>query len=51
MVLQYMKEETLPCALMQDVLLPDQRAIFPIKTKLFITTGSLRSPKHNRVTE
>jgi hypothetical protein len=51
MVLQYMKEETLPYALMQDVLLPDQRAIYRIKTNLLVTTGSVRSPEQNRITE
>lgn len=40
MVLQYMKEETLPRALMQGVLLPDQRAIYHIKTKLLVAAFS-----------
>lgn len=51
MVLQYMREETLPHALRQGVLLPDQRAIYHIKTKLLVTTGSVPSPEHNRIME
>lgn len=50
MVLQYTKEKTLPRALMQGVLLPDQRAIYHIKSKLLVTAGPSRSPEHNRIT-
>jgi hypothetical protein len=51
MVLLYVKEETLPYTLKLSVLLPDQRAMYRIKTKLLVTTGSVRSPEHNRITE
>jgi len=44
-------EETHPYALMQGVLLRDQRAIYCIKTELLVTTGSVRSPEHNCIRE